>query len=107
MMVASEAEEAWCPPTFRPSSLERTLLAWWIVQAESQRTFFSNWPRRSRFGRSRFPRSNSASLQSPPKEDVSEKTLPTVLDPALQLRPAVIMVRCEISGDPPAFDIAQ
>src|ERR1700730_18075416 len=42
MMVASEADEAWCPPTFNPRLLSRTWLAWWMVQAPSQRTFFSS-----------------------------------------------------------------
>src|SRR5690348_1116621 len=47
MMVASEADEAWCPPTFIPSSFSRRWLALWMVQAESHRTFFSNSPKRS------------------------------------------------------------
>ena len=42
MMVASEADEAWCPPTFRPSALSRTWLAWWMVQLASHSTFFSS-----------------------------------------------------------------
>src|SRR5215468_5049467 len=45
MMVASEADDAWCPPTLSPSVLSRTWLAWWMVQAASQRTFFSSSPR--------------------------------------------------------------
>src|SRR5215472_899285 len=38
MMVASEAEEAWWPPTFSPSLLVRTWLAWWMVHDDSQST---------------------------------------------------------------------
>ena len=33
MTVASEAQEAWWPPTFSPSRLGRRWLALWIVQA--------------------------------------------------------------------------
>src|SRR6185436_18541432 len=36
-MVVIEAQEAWWPPTFRPSRLSRRWLALWIVQVESQR----------------------------------------------------------------------
>src|SRR5690348_4025205 len=36
MIVATEAEEAWCPPTFDFSELGRTLLAWWMIWVESQ-----------------------------------------------------------------------
>ena len=42
MIVASEAEEAWCPPTFMPSSFGRMWLALWIVHEASQRIFFSS-----------------------------------------------------------------
>ncbi len=42
MMVASEAEEAWWPPTFRPSVFSRRWLALWIVQLASHSTFFSS-----------------------------------------------------------------
>ncbi len=42
MMVASDAEDAWCPPTFSPSSLSRRWLALWIVQVASHSAFFSN-----------------------------------------------------------------
>src|SRR5262245_9521574 len=42
MMVAREAEEAWCPPTFTPSTFSRTWLAWWMVQLASHSTFFSS-----------------------------------------------------------------
>src|SRR5436190_4104841 len=38
MMVASEAEEAWWPPTFRPSTLGLIWLAWWIVHDDSHST---------------------------------------------------------------------
>ena len=37
MIVDIEAQDAWCPPTFRPSRLSRRWLALWMVQAESQR----------------------------------------------------------------------
>src|SRR6185503_18260557 len=47
-MVASEADEAWCPPTFSPSSLSRRWLALWIVQLASHRTFFSSSARTGR-----------------------------------------------------------
>src|ERR1051325_4749808 len=42
MMVASEADEAWWPPTFRPSVLSRKWLALWIVQLASQSTLRSS-----------------------------------------------------------------
>src|SRR5215471_14051831 len=42
MMVASEADEAWCPPTFTPSMFSRTWLAWWMVQVASHSTFRSS-----------------------------------------------------------------
>src|SRR5262249_1073381 len=42
MMLASEADEAWCPPTFTPSTLSRTWLAWWMVQLASHSTFLSS-----------------------------------------------------------------
>src|SRR6516162_4837659 len=45
MMVASEDEEAWCPPTFTPSTFSRMWLAWWMVQLASHSTFFSSSPR--------------------------------------------------------------
>src|SRR6185436_7456606 len=48
MMVASEAEEAWWPPTFSPSSLSRRWLALWTVQVASQSTFRSSSARISR-----------------------------------------------------------
>ena len=35
MMVASEADEAWCPPTLSPSVFERMWLAWWMVHDDS------------------------------------------------------------------------
>src|ERR1700755_2826489 len=38
MMLASEAEEAWWPPTFSPSVLGRTWLAWWMVHDDSHST---------------------------------------------------------------------
>ena len=34
MIVASEADDAWWPPTFSPSSLSRRWLALWIVQID-------------------------------------------------------------------------
>src|SRR5262245_20850562 len=42
MMVASEADEAWCPPTFTRSTFSRTWLAWWMVQVASHNTFRSS-----------------------------------------------------------------
>src|SRR5512141_555987 len=48
MMVASEADEAWWPPTFRPSVFSRRWLALWMVQLASQSTFFSSARRMSR-----------------------------------------------------------
>src|SRR5215471_13014625 len=45
MMGASEADEAWCPPTFTPSIFSRRWLAWWMVQLASHSTFFSSSPR--------------------------------------------------------------
>src|SRR3546814_9705749 len=50
MRVASEALEAWWPPTWTPPLLGRRWLAWWIIQEDSQRIFFSSassisrWP---------------------------------------------------------------
>src|SRR4051812_26061662 len=38
MIAVIDAQLAWCPPTFRPSLLSRTWLAWWMVQALSQRS---------------------------------------------------------------------
>ena len=35
-MVATEADDAWCPPTLLLSGLGRTLLAWWMIWVESQ-----------------------------------------------------------------------
>ncbi len=35
MIAASDAEEAWWPPTFRPSALGRMWLALWMVHDES------------------------------------------------------------------------
>src|SRR3974390_334246 len=48
MMVASEAEDAWCPPTFNPSALSRRWLALWIVQLASHNTLRSSAERISR-----------------------------------------------------------
>src|SRR4051794_1764087 len=48
MIVASEAEEAWWPPTFRPSSLARRWFALWIVQVESHSTLRSSSARKGR-----------------------------------------------------------
>src|SRR3954468_14933010 len=36
-MVVIEAQDAWWPPTFRPSRLSRRWLALWMVQVDSQR----------------------------------------------------------------------
>ena len=38
MIAVIDAQLAWWPPTFSPSSLSRMWLAWWIVQADSQRS---------------------------------------------------------------------
>src|SRR5436190_19347695 len=38
MIETTDAEDAWCPPTFDFSGFGRTLLAWWIMSVESQRT---------------------------------------------------------------------
>src|SRR6185437_16750572 len=48
MTVASEAEEAWCPPTFNPSTLGLIWLAWWIVQEDSHSTLRASADRVSR-----------------------------------------------------------
>src|SRR6516164_5092716 len=42
MMVASEADEAWWPPTFSPSVFSRIWLAWWMVQLASHSTLRSS-----------------------------------------------------------------
>src|SRR5271157_1505766 len=41
MSVASEAQDAWWPPTLSPSRLGRRWLALWIIQVDSQSTFRS------------------------------------------------------------------
>ena len=49
MIAATEAQDAWCPPTFSPSRLGRMWLAWWIAQADSHsslRWICSSWSRR-------------------------------------------------------------
>ena len=38
MIAVIDAQLAWWPPTFSPSALSRTWLAWWMVQAESKRS---------------------------------------------------------------------
>ena len=38
MIAVIDAQLAWCPPTFSPSALSRMWLAWWMVQADSQRS---------------------------------------------------------------------
>src|SRR3954466_3479264 len=50
MIVASEAEEAWWPPTFRPSPLARRWFALWMVQVESHSTLRSSSARKGRRG---------------------------------------------------------
>src|SRR5258708_14620173 len=45
MMVASEADDAWWPPTFSPSTLSRRWLALWMVQLASHSTLRSSSPR--------------------------------------------------------------
>jgi hypothetical protein len=42
MIVASDADEAWWPPTFKPSSLGRRWLALWIIHDASQSTLRSS-----------------------------------------------------------------
>ena len=32
MIETTEADDAWCPPTFDFSGFGRTLLAWWIIE---------------------------------------------------------------------------
>ena len=44
-METTEAQDAWCPPTFSPSRLSRRLLALWMVQAESQSSLRSICPK--------------------------------------------------------------
>src|SRR6516162_1202563 len=48
MMVASEADEAWWPPTFSASVFSRRWLAWWMVQLASHSTLRSSSPRITR-----------------------------------------------------------
>ncbi len=38
MMLTIDADDAWCPPTFTPDSVWRTLLAWWTMLTASQST---------------------------------------------------------------------
>ena len=42
MTVASDADEAWWPPTLRPSTFSRMWLALWIIHDDSHSTFFSS-----------------------------------------------------------------
>src|SRR3569833_3582648 len=42
MMVASEADDAWWPPTLRPSVMSRMWLALWIIQLASHSTLRSS-----------------------------------------------------------------
>src|SRR5665213_4166975 len=64
MMVAIEADDAWWPPTLRPSRASRRWLALWIVQADSQWTLRSSSPIRSRSSLARR-RADMAGLVSP------------------------------------------
>src|SRR6185312_10821382 len=48
MMVASEAEDAWWPPTLRPSTFSRRWLALWMVQLASHSTLRSSSARMAR-----------------------------------------------------------
>jgi hypothetical protein len=50
MIAVIDAQLAWCPPTFSPSTLGRRWLALWMVQAESQRSRSSSKRRASRSG---------------------------------------------------------
>jgi hypothetical protein len=45
--VTSEADDAWCPPTFRPSPRSDSWLAWWIMYDDSHSTLRSNSRRMS------------------------------------------------------------
>ena len=38
MIDVMEAEEAWCPPTFTPDGVSRTLLAWLTSEVANQST---------------------------------------------------------------------
>ena len=38
MMLTIEADDAWCPPTFTPDAVVRTLLAWWTMLVASHST---------------------------------------------------------------------
>lgn len=59
-----EADDAWCPPTLRPSRDSRRWLAWWMVHAESQWTLRSSCSRRA-------SRRASASADAPPPGGVA------------------------------------
>src|SRR3954463_6099150 len=48
MMVASEADDAWWPPTFSPSTLSRRWLALWMDQLASHSNLRSSSPRMAR-----------------------------------------------------------
>ena len=39
MIVTSEAQEAWWPPTLSPLGFGRTRFAWWMIEVDSQSTF--------------------------------------------------------------------
>src|SRR5436853_1585270 len=38
MMLIIDADDAWCPPTFTPDGVCRTLLAWWTMLTASHST---------------------------------------------------------------------
>src|SRR3569832_1882735 len=66
MMVASDADDAWCPPTFSESSLSRTWLALCTVQLASQRTLRSSSERMSSLvGMNTLGRCRSSRLAGP------------------------------------------
>jgi hypothetical protein len=50
MMVASEAEDAWWPPTFSPSVFARKWLALWIMYVDSQSALRFSAARKGRRG---------------------------------------------------------
>ena len=57
-----EAQEAWWPPTLRPSRLGRMWLALWIIQAESQSSLRSTWCNRAMWRGSWLAGGDGASL---------------------------------------------
>src|SRR3982751_982007 len=58
MIAVIDAQLAWWPPTFSPSALSRMWLAWWIVQALSQRSLSSASLRAAMSGAAGFSMTN-------------------------------------------------